>query len=135
MRVTTQLKDPSAVERRRDDFRIEFFRASGAGGQNRNKRDTACRITDLRTGMASEATEHRTQRANRDAAFKRLARRIIEKAVEAERDPLARAALGEFGDADRIRTYNFPRKTVKDHRNGIVAPLREVLNGRLELLR
>ena len=28
----------------RDQFEVDFMRGSGNGGQNRNKRDTACRI-------------------------------------------------------------------------------------------
>lgn len=133
MRAT--LKDPSVIHRRKEDFRVDFFRASGKGGQNRNKRDTACRITDLKTGLVAEATEHRTQKANKDAAFRRLANRIINKAVAAERALREKGPTGEFGDSDKIRTYHFPRKTVKDHRTGVTAPLSAVLDGQLELLR
>jgi protein subunit release factor A len=38
-------------------------------------------------------------------------------------------------DKKVIKTYNFPRRTVKNHRNGKTAPLDEVLyKGRLDLL-
>jgi|WetSurSiteA1Bulk_404760.scaffolds.fasta_scaffold00048_34 protein subunit release factor A len=54
------------------DFRVEFFRASGKGGQNRNKRDTACRITHLESGAVSVAKEERSQGQNKRTAFRRL---------------------------------------------------------------
>lgn len=38
-------------------------------------------------------------------------------------------------DIGRIRTYNYQRGTVLDHRTGKEAPLKEVLNGNIEILR
>ena len=57
----------------KEDFEWEFFRGSGPGGQNRNKRDTGCRCRHLPSGAIGRATEHRTQGLNRKAAFKRMA--------------------------------------------------------------
>lgn len=56
----------------RKDFEIEAFRGSGNGGQNRNKRDTACRIRHRPSGTVAEAQENRTFDHNRKAAFLRL---------------------------------------------------------------
>ncbi len=53
------------------DFKWEFFRASGPGGQHRNKRDTACRCTHEPSGAVGIGTEDRLQRQNRVAAFMR----------------------------------------------------------------
>jgi protein subunit release factor B len=54
------------------DLDITFFRGSGNGGQNRNKRDTACRIVHRASGAVATAQEHRTQLQNKRAAFLRL---------------------------------------------------------------
>jgi protein subunit release factor A len=54
------------------DCRVDTFRGSGAGGQNRNKRDTAVRITHPPSKAVGEAKEHRTQWKNKQAAFKRM---------------------------------------------------------------
>jgi len=54
------------------DLKIQFMRGSGNGGQNRNKRDTACRIIHGDSGAVGFAQEHRTQLQNKKAAFLRM---------------------------------------------------------------
>lgn len=56
----------------RKDLEIESYRGSGNGGQNRNVRDTACRIRHRDSGVVAQAEEHRTFDANRKTAFLRL---------------------------------------------------------------
>lgn len=55
------------------DCRVETFRAGGPGGQNQNKRDTACRIHHDPSGAVGESRTHRTQLENKRAAFRRMA--------------------------------------------------------------
>jgi len=54
------------------DFELEFYRGSGAGGQNRNKVSTCCRIYHRASGAVAEACEERTQGQNKKIAFTRL---------------------------------------------------------------
>jgi len=63
----------------KDDIVIEFYRASGPGGQRRNKKDTAVRITHLPTGITVVAPESRYRSINMKRAFERLTERISEK--------------------------------------------------------
>jgi len=51
---------------------IAFGRASGPGGQHRNKTETAATITHDPTGVSAAATERRSQQVNRTVALKRL---------------------------------------------------------------
>lgn len=51
------------------DFKWDFFKTSGPGGQNKNKRDTACRCTHIASGAAGIGSEEREQRKNRILAF------------------------------------------------------------------
>ncbi len=55
------------------DCDVTYFKGSGAGGQNRNKRDTAVRIVHRPSGAKAECQEQRTQGQNKKIAFKRLA--------------------------------------------------------------
>lgn len=55
------------------ELEVTFFRASGPGGQHRNRRETAVRIRHLPTGIVVSATERRSQADNRAVALERLA--------------------------------------------------------------
>ena len=65
--------DRAALER---DCDIEFFIAGGPGGQHRNKVSTAVRLTHRPTRTVVTASERRSQYANREAAFERMAARL-----------------------------------------------------------
>ncbi|HLZ57622.1 MAG TPA: peptide chain release factor-like protein [Ktedonosporobacter sp.] len=65
--------DRESLER---DCDMEFFIASGPGGQHRNKVETGVRLTHRPSGIAVTATERRSQYANREAAFERMAARL-----------------------------------------------------------
>lgn len=56
--------------------RVETFRASGPGGQKRNKTDSAVRLTHQPTGLTTQAFEDRSQHRNRAHALARLRRTI-----------------------------------------------------------
>ena len=61
------------------DCEISFFRASGPGGQHRNKTETAVRVVHLPTGTIAVATEERSQTRNRETAFERLLEKLVRK--------------------------------------------------------
>ena len=110
---------------RKEDCRIEFTRGSGKGGQNRNKRDTACRITHLPTGLVGWAQDERTQGANRRLAIKRLFEQLI-PIMKREAVKMRFAAGNE-----RVRTYHEPDNRVVDEAvPGRVWQFDDVLNGK-----
>jgi protein subunit release factor B len=51
---------------------VEFVKASGPGGQHRNKRETGVRLAHLPSGIVVMATERRSQLQNLEVAFERL---------------------------------------------------------------
>src|SRR2546421_7046142 len=68
--------DREALER---DSDVEFFVAGGPGGQHRNKVETGVRLTHRPTGLMVTATERRSQSANREAAYERMAEKLEER--------------------------------------------------------
>ncbi len=66
--------DPKDLAR---DCEMTFTRASGPGGQHRNKTETAVRVVHLPTGTVAMATEERSQSRNRDRAFERLREKLL----------------------------------------------------------
>ena len=62
---------------------VETYRASGPGGQHRNKTESAVRLTHRPTGVVATATERRSQHENRHRALVRLRRAIALEVREA----------------------------------------------------
>ncbi len=58
------------------ECRFEAYRASGPGGQKRNKTSSAVRLTHLPTGVCAIANESRSQHDNRAHALRRLRHRL-----------------------------------------------------------
>jgi len=56
--------------------RLEFYMASGPGGQKKNKTYSAVRATHIKTNISTLAEESRSQAENREKALKRLKKKI-----------------------------------------------------------
>src|SRR6266571_6868931 len=67
--------DRAALEQ---DCDLEFIIAGGPGGQHRNKVESGVRLVHRPTGIMVTATERRSQHANREVAFERMAERLEE---------------------------------------------------------
>lgn len=55
------------------DLRFDYYRGSGAGGQHRNKTNSACRCTHEASGAVGQAEDTRSQHDNKKLAFTRMA--------------------------------------------------------------
>jgi len=54
------------------DFKIEYLRGHGNGGQKKQKTSSACRITHEPSKVSKYCQDHREQHRNRSAAFTAL---------------------------------------------------------------
>jgi len=119
-----------------DDLRFDYFRSSGAGGQNVQKNSTAVRVTHIPTGIVVACQDERSQVQNRLRALSILRARLFaleqQKQFEAM-DSVRRAQVGRGERAEKIRTYNFPQNRVTDHRIGLTSyRLESFLNGEID---
>lgn len=88
----------------KDDFRWDYFKAPGNGGQKKNKTLSACRCTHIESGAVGQSSDTRSQGDNRQLAFQRcvetkrfqvwlkmeIAKRSGEKSLEEQVEEMVR---------------------------------------------
>lgn len=116
------------------DYKVEYTRGTGAGGQHKNKVETCVTITHLPTGMKERCQDTRYKKKNYDIALERLNKRIENKAILEKHNKLNEERRKAIENNGVIRTYNFQRNEVKDHKTGKTADLKKFLDGNIESL-
>jgi peptide chain release factor 1 len=118
-----------------NDLQIDVYRSSGPGGQSVNTTDSAVRITHKPSGIVVSMQDEKSQLQNRERAMRVLRARLYERALAQQQAELGANRLAQVGTGDRaekIRTYNYGERRVKDHRiNLLVHNLDEILMGDL----
>jgi len=136
--VLPELPPTEEVQINPDDLRVDTFNASGHGGQNVQKNDTAVRITHLPTGIVVACQNERSQGLNRSVALQILQAKLKELAEHevAEEEKRMRGPRVSIEWGNQIRSYVLqPYTLVKDNRSGVeIGSVERVLEGDLDEL-
>jgi len=134
--VLPVIEKEDEIEVKPDDLKIDFYRASGPGGQNVNKRETSVRITHLPSNAIVSCQSERTQAGNRKKAMQMLFSKLYQIREEKEQKELMKAKGDKISVSwgNQIRSYIVhPYKMAKDLRTGIeVSDVESVLDGNID---
>ena len=124
------------IEIKPEDIRVDTYRASGPGGQNVNRRESAIRITHLPSNIAVACQVERLQGQNKAKAMELLYAKLYQLKEKEKEKELAKIkgkqVSIEWGS--QIRSYVLhPYKLVKDLRTGKeTSKVEDILDGKLD---
>ena len=128
--------DDVEVDVDQNDLQIDVYRSSGPGGQSVNTTDSAVRITHKPSGIVVSMQDEKSQLQNREKAMRVLRARLYERALAEQQAEVAASRSAQVGAGERsekIRTYNYGERRVKDHRiNLLLHNLDGILMGELD---
>ena len=113
--------DDVQIEVKDEDYRLDTYRASGAGGQHINRTDSAVRMTHYATNIVVTCQSERSQLKNKIMAMKVLKSRLYEYYERQQSEKMSKVG-GEKKDIEwgsQIRSYVLqPYQMIKDVRTG-----------------
>ena len=131
-----EFEDDINIEIKDEDIRLDFYRASGAGGQHVNKTSSAVRIKHLASKIVVQCQNDRSQHKNKAQAMKMLKSRLFILEQKKRDDEISElyGDKGEIAWGNQIRSYVMqPYQMVKDHRTDFqMGNVTAVLDGDIE---
>jgi len=115
------------------DFDIKFTKGSGPGGQHKNKVETCVVITHIPTGLQEKCQDTRSKERNLKTAKERLIKKIEEHEKKKIEESKNEKRKERIQNQKVVRTYNYNRNEVYDHRTKTKHNLKKFMNGEIEL--
>ena len=134
--VMPEIDDAVEVPINMDDVRVDYYRASGAGGQHINKTSSAVRMTHEPTGIVVQCQNERSQLQNKEQCMKMLRAKLFELEQEKKEEEIAKleGVQQKIAWGSQIRSYVFqPYTMVKDVRtNAETGNVQAVMDGEID---
>ena len=135
--VVPDIQDDSAdVEIRPEDYEMQVYRSSGAGGQHINKTSSAVRLIHKATGIVVSCQTQRSQFQNKEYCLRMLRSKLIEIKEREHLDKISdiKGVQQKIEWGSQIRNYVFmPYTLVKDTRTGCeTSNINAVVDGALD---
>ena len=128
--------DSQDVEIRPEDYEMQVFRSSGAGGQHINKTSSAVRLIHKATGIVVSCQTERSQFQNKETCLRMLRSKLVEIKEREHLDKISdiKGVQQKIEWGSQIRNYVFmPYTLVKDTRTGCeTSNVNAVMDGALD---
>ena len=107
---------PKPEEIFENDLKIDVFHASGAGGQNINKVETAIRVTHLPTGITVTCQDERSQLKNKKRALETIKKKLSDMREGAEKKRMEADIYAQMSKKNTPISFDFSHATMTDTR-------------------
>lgn len=125
------------VEINMKDVEIKATRGSGAGGQHRNKTDTAIQLWHKPSGIQVRSESCKSQHQNKEIALAILRAKLLRLSEERQYEKISKERRKQAGSGmrgDKIRTIRLQDDTVIDHDSNKKISAKKYLRGGIDLL-
>lgn len=116
----------------------QYTCSRGKGGQNVNRIQSCVVLTHIPTGIMVRCEETRNQAKNEELAYKRLSDKlklIVEDKYNDKVKNHRNDQIGDSGRGTKKRTYRIKEDIVLDHLTGKQCRWKDILKGKIELLK
>ena len=121
LEVMPDIPDDDSVEIRDEDYEMQVYRSSGAGGQHINKTSSAVRLIHYATGIVVACQTERSQFQNKETCLRMLRAKLVELKMQQHAEKISdiKGVQLKIEWGSQIRSYVFmPYQLVKDNRTG-----------------
>ena len=128
--------DSNDIEIKAEDYEMQVYRSSGAGGQHINKTSSAVRLIHKATGIVVACQTERSQFQNKENCLRMLRSKLVEIKEREHLDKISdiKGVQKKIEWGSQIRNYVFmPYTLVKDTRTGCeTSNVNAVMDGALD---
>lgn len=132
------LENKTEFKLNKDDISKTYTCSRGKGGQNVNRIHSCVVLTHIPTGIQVRCEETRNQAKNEELAYERMYEKLkviednkFNNKVKNHRND----QIGESGRGTKRRTYRIKDDMVTDHITGKTCRWKDIIKGKLELIK